>query len=102
MHHSTLQTRTSLALAALMFAATASAQQAAQTAASAATQQGMVASAPIVSPEVATGGAVTFRLAAPNAQKVMVTVEGGAKPFELQKNSAGVWELTTPPMQPEI
>ena len=73
-----------------------------QSAASAATQQGMVAAAPVVSPQVAPSGAVTFRLVAPNAQKVAVTIEGQAKPLDLQKNSNGTWEVTTPPMQPEI
>ena len=62
----------------------------------------MVTAAPVVSPEVGSSGAVTFRLVAPNAQKVTVTVEGNAKPLDLQKTAAGTWEVTTAPMQPQI
>lgn len=65
--------------------------------------QGMVAAPPVSSPEVASSGEVTFRIVAPNAQKVTVSIEGDPKPLDLQKNSStGVWEVTTQPMKPEI
>lgn len=102
MHRKLDATRTSLALTFLALVATANGQQSAATTASPAAQQGMVAAAPVVSPEVAASGAVTFRLVAPNAQKVTVSVEGQARPFDLQKTATGTWEVTTPSMQPEI
>ncbi len=91
----------SFSLVASVAIAPASAQQAT---ASPAAQQGMVAAAAatVISPEVASSGAVTFRLAAPNAQKVAVTIEGQGKPLDLQKNADGVWEVTTAPMHPQI
>lgn len=62
---------------------------------------------PLVSPEVAADGKVTFRLRAPNAKEVYVTgmapgsgPEGGR--LNLQKDEQGVWSVTTDPMQPGI
>ena len=74
----------------------------APSAAAAASAQGMVAPPQVLSPEVAADGSVTFRLVAPNAKRVTVTVEGQPKPFELQGNSDGVWQWTSPPMKPQI
>ena len=62
---------------------------------------------PLVSPEVAADGKVTFRLRAPNAKEVYVTgmapgsgPEGGR--LNLQKDEQGVWSVTTDPMPPGI
>jgi enterochelin esterase-like enzyme len=73
---------------------------------------------PIVSPEVAPDGNVTFRLRAPNAREVFVSGIGrppvppapgapggppGAARLDMQKNEQGVWTATTPePMKPGI
>jgi len=77
--------------------------------------------APIVSPEVAPDGNVTFRLRAPNAKEVFVSgigrppapaapgaagppggAPGGAR-LDMQKNEQGIWTATTPePMKPGI
>ena len=55
----------------------------------------------IVSPEIK-GGAVTFRLSAPKAQKVSVKVEGIKDPTPMTRNDDGVWSITLDPMKPEI
>lgn len=62
---------------------------------------------PLVSPEVAADGKVTFRLRAPNAKEVFVTGIGpGAGPeggrLNMQKDEQGVWSVTTEPMKPGI
>lgn len=80
-------------------------------------QQALWSHAPVVSPEINADKTVTFRLAAPGAQSVLVTgdflptqkqktphgefdVPGTA---ELVKNSNGVWEYTTTsPLSPEL
>lgn len=56
----------------------------------------------LVSPEVAAGGSVTFRLHAPRAQEV--TVEGlrGLAPQPMQKDATGVWSVTVGPLAPDI
>jgi enterochelin esterase family protein len=69
---------------------------------------------PVVSPEVASDGKVTFRLRAPNAKEVFVSgigaptapaapgAPGGAR-LDMQKNEQGIWTATTPePMKPGI
>lgn len=63
--------------------------------------------APVVSPEVAADGKVTFRLRAPNAKEVFVTgIAPGSGPeggrLSMQKDEQGVWSVTTEPMQPGI
>ena len=61
---------------------------------------------PIVSPEVHADRTVTFRLRAPNAQRV--TVNGDfweQKSFPMTLDTAftnGVWSVTTPPLEPDI
>jgi enterochelin esterase-like enzyme len=69
---------------------------------------------PIVSPEVAPDGKVTFRLRAPNAKEVYVSGVGqptapaapgafGGARLDMQKNEQGVWTATTPePLKPGI
>src|SRR6476469_10211000 len=53
---------------------------------------------PVKSPEVATDGRVTFRLRAPNAKEVAVSI--GGKQLPMQKDEQGVWSLTSDPMTP--
>lgn len=55
---------------------------------------------PVKSPEIAADGRVTFRLRAPNAKEVVVSV--GGKQLPMQKDDQGVWTLTTDPMMPDI
>jgi 1,4-alpha-glucan branching enzyme len=48
---------------------------------------------------------VTFRLEAPSAHTVQVQPGGdgnglGAGPFDMQRDAAGVWSVTTPPAVP--
>jgi len=59
---------------------------------------------PIVSPEVAADGKVTFRLRAPKASEVYVTgvTPGPEGRLNLQKDDQGVWSVTTEPMAPGI
>lgn len=55
----------------------------------------------VVSPEVHADRTVTFRLKAPNAQKVLLSREG-AKPVEMTKDDQGIWSVTTPALEPDI
>jgi enterochelin esterase family protein len=58
---------------------------------------------PVVSPEVTTERRVTFRILAPNAQKVELRSPGdipgiggrGGTPLQFVKNADGIWEATT-------
>ena len=56
--------------------------------------------APVKSPEVSADRRVTFRLRAPNAKEVAVTVSG--RRLELQKDEQGVWSVTSDPMTPDL
>jgi enterochelin esterase-like enzyme len=59
------------------------------------------AAVPYVSPEVHPDGTVTFRISAPNAKEVLVSIEGSTLP--LAKDDTGVWTVTSPkPYTPEI
>jgi enterochelin esterase family protein len=57
----------------------------------------------VVSPEVTSERRVTFRILAPNAQKVELRTPGdipgiggrGGTPLQFVKNAEGVWEATT-------
>jgi enterochelin esterase-like enzyme len=60
-----------------------------------------VSAQPLVLPEVHSDGRVTFRLRAPNAKEVVLHCEG-TKGGAMQKDEAGVWSITTEPMQPDI
>src|SRR5882762_9553444 len=55
----------------------------------------------IVSPEVQSGGRVTFRLKAPNAKEVQLRCES-VKNTAMQKDDQGVWSFTTDPLEPDI
>jgi enterochelin esterase-like enzyme len=54
------------------------------------------------SPEVLPDGRVTFRYFDPKAQKVTVNLEGAKAPYDMQKDQAGVWAFTSPPMAPDL
>ena len=57
---------------------------------------------PVISPEVHTDGRVTFRLRAPNVKLVELGLEGAKEPVAMQKDSEGVWSITTEPMTPDF
>jgi len=80
-------------------------------------QQALWGGSPIVSPEIHENNTVTFRLKAPNADKVQVTGDflptkkmktpygdfDGPGAADLTKGSDGVWTYTTPePLMPEL
>src|SRR5437660_1684887 len=54
----------------------------------------------VLSPEVHADRTVTFRLRDPNAQAVVLSLEGH-KPAPMEKNEAGIWSVTTPPLDPD-
>jgi enterochelin esterase family protein len=56
----------------------------------------------ITSPEVHSDGSVTFRLFDPNAEKVIVSVEGLKDPLAMQKDQQGIWSLTTDVLAPDM
>ena len=55
---------------------------------------------PLVSPEVHSDNSVTFRFRAINAKAVKL-YRGGSEPVAMQKDDAGVWSVTTPPLVPD-
>ena len=57
---------------------------------------------PIVSPEVHSDNRVVFRLRAPNAKEVAVSIEGAAQPLPMQKDDQGVWSVTSDPLAPDF
>jgi enterochelin esterase-like enzyme len=58
---------------------------------------------PIVhSPEVQTDGRITFRLLAPNAHQVTVSIEGQPAPLTMQKDEQGIWSATSSPLTPNL
>lgn len=56
----------------------------------------------VSSPEVHADGRVTFRLLAPQAHTVSVSVEGAKDPLAMQKDEQGVWSVSTAPLAPDI
>ncbi len=86
----TLFSSVSLALATLPLAVAACALQ-----------RPVEAPGPVVSPDVGPGGRVTFRLRAPRAQSVTLSLEG-APPMAMQRDDVGVWATTTPPLGPDF
>jgi enterochelin esterase-like enzyme len=57
---------------------------------------------PIQSPDVHLDGRVTFRFRDPNAQKVLVHLEGAQQPYRMEKDRQGVWSVTTEPLTPDL
>lgn len=57
---------------------------------------------PVVSPEVRADQRVTFRLRAPNAREVVVSIEGASAPLPMQKGDDGVWSATSDPLAPDF
>ena len=53
---------------------------------------------PVVSPEIHSDNRVVFRLRAPNAKEVAVSIEGSAQPLPMQKDDQGVWSVTSDPL----
>ncbi len=56
---------------------------------------------PLQSPVVDPDGSVHFHLRAPNAQKVVVSLDSGQK-FDLVKDEKGLWSVHTPPLSPDL
>ena len=57
---------------------------------------------PIVSPEIHPDSRVIFRLRAPNAKEVTVSIEGSPSPLRMQKDDQGVWSVTSDPLAPDF
>src|SRR5687767_1360030 len=62
--------------------------------------QGRGGAPPVRSPEIGADKRVTFRLRAPNAKEVAVSI--GGKQLPMQKDEQGLWMVTTDPMVPDI
>lgn len=56
----------------------------------------------LVSTDVQPDGHVTFRFAAPNANKVEVSIEGQEPHVPMQKDDHGIWSATVGPLQPDF
>ncbi len=56
----------------------------------------------IQSPDVHSDGRVTFRFRDPNAQRVVVNLEGADAPLVMQKDQEGVWTVTTGALKPDL
>jgi len=56
---------------------------------------------PLNSPEVHADKSVTFRFRGPDDKEVAVFVQGAAKPMPMQRDSQGVWSVTTDPLAPD-
>jgi enterochelin esterase family protein len=56
---------------------------------------------PLVSPEVLPDNKVTFRLRAPNAKEVLVSIEGMEKPLKMDQDARGFWTVTSEPLSPD-
>ena len=90
-----------LAASSLVTARQAAAPQTPPTAAAAGpAPQGGRGGGPVKSPEIGADQRVTFRLRAPNAKEVAVSV--GGKRLPMQKDEQGVWSVTSDPMAPDI
>jgi enterochelin esterase family protein len=62
--------------------------------------QGGRGAAPVKSPEIGADQRVTFRLRAPNAKEVAVSI--GGKRLPMQRDEQGLWSVTSDPMAPDI
>ncbi len=69
-------------------------------AAAAPPSQGGRGGGPVKSPEIGADQRVTFRLRAPGASEVAVSV--GGKRLPMQKDEQGVWSVTSEPMAPDV
>jgi len=58
--------------------------------------------ASFLSNEVHADGSVTFRYKDMGASKVLLQLEGAAKPLVMEKDADGVWSAVTLPLSPEI
>lgn len=61
----------------------------------------------IVSPEISSDNSVTFRLRAPGAKDVTISVDwvptaGGGEPRKLTKDTGGIWSINVGPLAPEL
>jgi enterochelin esterase family protein len=56
----------------------------------------------VQSPEVHADGRVTFRLRAPDAHKVSVSIEGSKEALSMQKDEQGVWSVTSGVLAPDL
>jgi len=56
----------------------------------------------VVSPEVHADRTVTFRVRAPNAKEVAVSLEGSTKPVPMKKDDQDVWSATSEALSPDI
>ena len=56
----------------------------------------------INSREVNSDGSITFRYLNGSASKVEVDTDAAMKPLEMQRDSSGLWSVTTPPLPAEI
>ena len=56
---------------------------------------------PVVSPEVQSNGAATFRVRAANARQVMLNLSGSDR-IAMQKDERGIWSVTTPSLAPDV
>src|SRR5580658_1198707 len=52
--------------------------------------------------EVHADGRITFHYLDATAGKILLHLEGAADPLAMEKDSAGVWSVVTPPLAPEI
>lgn len=55
-----------------------------------------------LSPEIDATGVVTFRYTAPQASKVEVTGDFAGAPLAMQRNTEGVWEAKSEPLESEL
>ncbi len=71
-------------------------------------QQALWSASKVVSPQINDDNSVTFRLAAPEAQSVVVVCDYTAAdvkpigPGKMVRGEGGVWEFTTPPLKSEL
>src|SRR6267378_3851293 len=52
--------------------------------------------------EVHPDGSITFRYKDPAARRVLLHLDGAAKPLNMAKGRDGIWSSVTPPLAPEI
>jgi hypothetical protein len=90
-----------LTLALLLTFSIANAKAADTTAPTATNPTTRPSSGVIISPDVHPDGSVTFRFRDPNANSVVLALEG-AKGAPMQKDDLGIWSVTTPPLEPDF